>query len=809
MDAFLQEVRSALRALRARPRFAAAFALTMSLGIAANTAIFSVVHAVLLRQLPYGDPGRLYGLWNQRTDGGREGLSIPDFEDLRAAGTALESAGAAQFVGMNLTGDGDPERIFVARTSNGFFETLAVAPSLGRPFMPEEIESGAHVALLTDAFWRRRFAADPGTIGRSIVLGDDTYEVVGVLPPGFLFPGRSGELAIPLALELDPRAHRRADAFLRAYVRVRPGAAAGTAAAQLTEKLKELARKFPDDNARKQAALLIPVADELVGQYRSMLALLLGAVALVLLMTCANLASLMLAQAEARRREFAVRSALGAQGNRILRQVLLESVVLAIAGGALGVFLATHLTRGLVALSPRQIPRMGETGVDGTVLAFALAVSLGSGILAGLLPAFHASRTSPLEGLGDGRASPGPASTRSRRLLVATEIACSIVLLSLAGLLARSFAQLQDLDVGFERKHVLMARLALPPGRYKDAAALSRFAQDVRDGLRGIPGVTEVATSHSLPFSGVLSTVDFTVEGRPPPRREEIPELNYHMVSPGLFRTLGIRLLAGREFDERDGPGAPAVIIVSEKLASTYFPGEPAVGQRIRIDDGAQTPRLVEVIGVAADVAHDAVEGPRTNHAYVPLAQVQPNAVTYARNMFLVVRTAGDPLASAKQILAAIRGIDSLLPASTVQTMDQAAANVLAPRRFSLLLVEVFGGFAFLLAALGVYALTSFTVERRSRELGIHLALGAAPRRLVAGTIADALRPAVAGLCVGLACALVAGRFAAGMLYRISPFDPLALALPILVLTAAAAAAAWIPARRVAAIDAMNALRAE
>jgi putative ABC transport system permease protein len=809
MDAFLQDVRSALRALRARPRFAAAVILTLSLGIGANTAIFSVVHSVLLRQLPYGDPGRLYALWNQRTDGSREGLSIPDFEDLRAAGTALESAGAVHLLGMNLTGEGDPERIFVARTSAGFFETLAVAPALGRPFMAGEIDSGAHVALLTDALWRRRFGGDPSALGRSIVLGDESYEVVGVLPRGFLFPGRSGELAIPLALRLDPRANRRADAFLRAFARVRPSASPETAAAQLTDELKELARKFPDDNARKQAALLVPVADELVGRYRSMLLLMLGAVALVLAMTCANLASLMLAQAEARRREFAVRSALGAVRKRVLRQVLIESVVLAILGGALGSWLATHLTRGLVALSPQQIPRMGESGVDGMVLAFALALSLGSGILAGLLPAFQAARTSPLEGLGDGRASAGPSGARSRRILVATEIACSIVLLSLAGLLARSFAKLQDLDVGFERKHVLTARLSLPPGRYNDAAALARFAQDLRDRVRGVPGVTEVATSHSLPFSGVLSTVDFTIEGKPLPRREEIPELNYHMVSPGLFRTLGIRLLAGREFDERDGAGAPAVIIVSQKLAATYFPGQPVVGRRIRIDDGAQTPRVVEVIGVAADVAHDAVEAPRTNHAYVPVAQVQPNAVTYARNMFLVVRTAGDPLASAKQVLAAVHGIDSLLPASNVQTMDRAAANVLAPRRFSLLLVEVFGGFAFLLAALGVYALTWFTVERRSRELGIRLALGAAPRRLVSDTIADALRPVLVGLCAGLACALAAGRFAAGMLYRISPADPLALALPVLVLTGAAIAAAWIPARRVAAIDAMNALRVE
>src|SRR3954470_18888094 len=524
MDAFLQEVRSALRELRSRPRFATAFVVSLSLGIGANTAIFSVVHAVLLRRLPYADPARLYALWNQRTDGGRESLSIPDFEDLRAAGTALESAGAAQFVGMNLTGDGDPERIFVARTSSGFFETLAVAPALGRPFMAEEIERGAHVALLTDALWRRRFGADPGAVGRSIVLGDDSYELVGVLPRGFLFPGRTGELAIPLALRLDPRANRRADAFLRAFARLRGGASPGIATAQLTGKLKELAQKFPDDNARKQAALLVPVADELVGQYRSMLLLMLGAVALVLVMSCANLASLMLAQAEARRREFAVRSALGAVRNRVLRQVLIESVVLATLGGALGAWLAVHLTRGLIALSPQQIPRMGESGVDPTVLAFALALSLGSGILAGLLPAFQAARTSPLEGLGDGRASAGPASARSRRILVATEIACSIVLLSLAGLLARSFAKLQDLDVGFERKHVLTARLSLPPGRYKDAAALARFAQDLRDKVRGVAGVTDVATSHSLPFSGVFSTVDFTIEGRPPPRREEIPE---------------------------------------------------------------------------------------------------------------------------------------------------------------------------------------------------------------------------------------------------------------------------------------------
>ncbi|MFN2550271.1 MAG: ABC transporter permease [Myxococcales bacterium] len=809
MDTVLQDVKAALRSLRARPGFSLAAILTLGLAIGANTAIFSVVEAVLLRQLPYRDPDRVFSVWNLRTDGDREPMSIPDFQDLRAAATQLEGMAAVQFVGVNLTGDGDPERIFAAFTTGGWFETLGVRPALGRFFLPAEIDEGAHVALLTDALWRRRFGADPRAVGKQLVVGDDSYEIVGVLPRDFLFTSRVAEVAVPLSLKKDPRASRRANAFLRVVARLRHGATAQAAAAELTSTLHELARRFPVDDARKQAVLLVPAAEELVGQYRSMLLLLLSAVALVLLVGCANLVSLMLAQGAARRREFAIRAALGAVRGRLLQQVIVESLTLAIAGGAIGVGLARVLTGVLIALSPQQIPRIAESGVSVPVLLFALAVSIASGVASGILPALQAGGVSPLEGLGDGRASPGPAAARTRRVLVAAEVALSVVLLTLAGLLARSFARLQGVDPGFDAAHVLTARLSLPPSRYKDAAALARFAFDVRERLAALPGVVASGTVHSLPLGGVLSTVDFWVEGRPPPRREEIPQVRYHMASPGLFRALGIPLLSGRDFDDRDTPGAPPVVIVSKRLADQFFPGQSAVGQRLRIDDGAAEPRLVEIAGVAGDVAQDSLEEPRTFHAYVPLAQITAGAVTYARNVFLVMRTSGDPFAAAPSLLREVRAIDSLLPASSVRSMEQAVATVLAPRRFSLVLVQSFGAAALVLAALGVYALTAFAVTQRKRELGIRLALGAAPAALLRATVFQSLRPALAGLCGGVTVALVAARLASGLLYQISPRDPVALAAAVIALGTAATLAAWMPARRVARIDPVEALRTE
>ena len=809
MDAFLTDLRGALRGLRSRPGLALAAVLTLGFAIGANTAIFSVVEAVLLHALPYADPERVAVAWVERSDGDRESVSIPDFVDLRAGGSSLEAMGGMQLLGMNLTGEGDPQRVMAARISDGWLAALGVRPQFGRPFTAAELQEGAQVAILTNALGRQLFGSEATALGRTVVLADESYEVVGVLDPGFVFPNRTGDLLVPLSLTRDPRASRRDAAFLRVVARLRPRISLESAAAQATATLRELARLYPAENGRKRSVLLVPVADELVGQYRAMLFLLLGAVGLVLLIGCANLVGLMLAQAAARRHEFAVRSALGAARGRLLQQVLIESVLLSLLGGLLGVFIAAHLTRFLIAVAPQQIPRIAESGVSIPVLAFALLLSVGSGLLSGLFPAFHASLANPAEGLGDGRTSPGPASARVRRLLVGAEVALSVVLLSLAGLLSRSFERLHRIDPGFEAAHALTARLSLPPSRYKDAASLARFAADVRARVRVLPGVVEVGTCHALPLAGVLSTVDFTVEGRPPPRREEIPQLHYRMASPGLLRALGVPLKAGRELDDRDRAEAPGVVIVNQRMAEALFPGESAVGKRLRLDDLAPQPRLVEIVGVAGDTANASLEEPRGFHAYVPLAQVPAGAVTYARNVFLVVRTAGDPLLAAPSVLRELRALDSLLPASSVRSMEQAVEAVLAPRRFSLTLVQLFGVSALFLAALGVYALTAHAVAQRKREMGIRLALGAAPGGLVGATILQAMRPAAIGLLAGAVAAVVAGRLAAGMLYQVSPGDPLSLTLAVGVLAAAAAVAAWVPARRVARVDPVDALRAQ
>jgi predicted permease len=809
MDAFLVDLRAAARALRARPALTLVALLTLALGVGATTAVFSAVHAVLLRALPYADPEALHAVAVERTDGGREPLSIADYLDLRDAGV-LAATGAYTEGGVNLTGDGDPERLLWTRAAAGFLETLGVRPALGRGFTAEEASGGgARVALITDGLWRRRFAADPRVIGRTIHLGDEPHVVVGVLPADYLRPGGPADIVVPFDLERDHRRARRENSFLRVVGRVDARTPPEAARAGLAALAARLAAAHPETNARKRSFVMTPIADELVGRHRAMLGLLLAAVGVVLLVTCANLAGLMVAAAARRRGELALRVALGAPPGRLLRQLLLESVLLAAGGGALGLAVAGWGVELLAALSPAQLPRLREARLDGAVLAFAAGISTLTVVLFGLAPALRAARTPALAVSSDDRSGPSAGATRARRLLVAAEVALSLTLLVVAGLLVRSFSRLGDVDPGFQPARALSLRLSMPPTRYRDRAAMVRFAAELRARLRALPGVVEAGSIHVLPLSGVLSTVDFTVEGRAPASRAEVPQLHYRMVGPGSFAALGVPLVAGRDFSEADGDRAPAVAIVNRRLAERHLAGRDPLGARLLLEDGGATPRAVTVVGVAGDVLEAGLDGAAHLVAYVPLAQVPDAAVTYARNPFWVVRTAGDPAAVARPVIAAVHALDAMMPASQLRTLAEQVAASLAPRRFNLQLVAGFAAVAVLLAALGVAALTSALVAARRRELGVRLALGATARGLVRFAVADGLRPVLAGLAVGLAGALAAGRLARGLLFGVGAADPLTLGAAAALLAAVGGLAAWLPARRAARTDPLTALRGD
>ena len=810
MDSLLQDVKAAFRALRTRKGMVALAVATLALAIGANTSIFGVVHAVLLDQLPYRDPDRLAIVWALHVSGEREVLSILTVEDYQAQTRTLERIAAWFEQGVNLTNEGDPERLLAARVSAGFFDVLGAPAALGRTFTPDEYGGGgAQVTVLSDALWRRRFGADPAVVGRSIRLADESYQVVGVMSPRFLFPGARAELAIPLDLGAEPRRAKRDNAFLRAIGRLAPGVSRERAERQMSEVARDLAARYPESSSRQVGVVLPALADEMVGNFRGQLSLLQAAVGLVLLIACVNLALLLLASASSRSKEMAVKAALGAGRGRLARQLFIESMLLALAGGAVGAALGAAGMRALVAMSPTQIPRLGQAHFGAVTLLFTFLAAAVTALLFGLGPALSVSQSAPHQALGDGRSSAPPRALRVRRLLVVTEVALSVALLAVAGLMVRSFRALLDVEPGFRPAGTLSMRIGLPPGRYPDRASIRRFQERFRERLLAVPGVSEAGSVQVLPLSGALSRVDFTIAGRPPPRSEEVPQLDYRMVAPGYFRAAGIPLLAGRDLGELDGSDGPAVGVVSRRLADRFFPGKSAVGERLMVDDGNPVPRMVEIVGVAGDVHEVGLEVEPGSTMYVPLAQVPERSMVYGRNLFWVVRSRGEGALLRRGATEALREVDGNLPASTVLTLDEVLARSVAPRRFNLLLVDLFALAAIVLAGLGVYAVNAQAVAQRRRELAIRLALGAAPRSLQGLVLRAGMAPVLAGIGVGLLGALALGRAVSGLLYRVHPADPLVLGSTSMVLVAVALLAVTLPARRATRADPIGALAPE
>jgi putative ABC transport system permease protein len=806
------DVRYAFRALRSEPAFTLAAISTLALSLAANTSVFTVVKSVLLAELDMRDPGRLVAVRAMRNDGGEYPWNIPNFLDLRDTSQVLDGAAAYGGWNANLTGDAEPVRLFGVRVTGNFFQMTGVRAVAGRTLEPADDTPGRNkVVVLTYGLWTRRFAGDPTVVGRSIQLNGEPYTVVGVLPRSFTFRNLTAEIASPLAPDADPtRAVRGGTAFLSVYARVKPGIPPSAVQTDLDGAVATLRQRYPVENARYTGVKIVPMREDITGSVRPMLTVLLGAVALVLLIACANISSLLVARASRRRRDLAVRAALGASPARIARQLIVEGILLSSAGGVLGVVLAHWGVALLLAVSPIDLPRAAEVGLDGGVLAIAAAVSLACGVLFSVLPAWQAGNPDLIETLRAGGRSAGAnaATARFRGAIVIAEVALSLVLLSGAGLLLQSFARLTASDPGFRAENVVTARLALPITRYRTPANIANFHDRLYERLAALPQVTGAGAISILPLSGPLASADFTIAGDPPPSDKDKPSTNYRMIDGTYFAAMSIPLLRGRGFSEHDNENAPPVAIVSQALARRYWGDRNPVGTHILLNDRPSGARDVEVVGVSGLVREQTLDQPPTPCLFVPLAQVQPHLVRFAaNNMFWAIRTRpGAALdAEVRRQIHQVDGDVAALLAPMQFYLDKSSGT----QRFSLRILAAFALAALLLAASGLYALVSYSTAQRTREIGVRMALGARAPQVAGLIMRQGMSLVAIGVALGAAGSWAASGYLSTLLFEISAHDPATLAVAAMAMLAAGAAACYAPVRRALSADPMRALGSE
>ena len=797
MDTFLQDLRYALRTLRRNVGFTTAAVLTMALGIGATSAIFSVVNGVLLRPLPYEAPERLVMIWGTYPDFGRTATSLPDFLDWRAQSRTLEQMAARHGTTFNLTGAGEPEQLAGERVTANFFPTLGVAPAIGRNFTPDEEEPGrGGVAILDHGYWQRRFGGDPAVVGRTLTLNGRPHTVVGIAPPGFRF-WEDADVYAPIVR--DTTANRRSE-FLTVFGRLVPGATVEQASAEMKTVLARLAELYPASNESLRSEV-IGMHEDVVGTVRPALLVFMGAVGLVLLIACANVANLLLARAAAREREMALRAAIGAGRGRLVRQLLTESVVIALLGGAIGLLLAYWSLDLLRAANVELLPRLEEVAIDGTAVIFALLVSAATGLLFGLAPAARLSHAALQGALKEGgRGASGGAVARFRSALVLGEVAVALVLLVGAGLLLRSFDKLNRVELGFQPQGVLTYNVALPPARYEQPAQLPPVYDRLLERTRAIPGVAAVSVSNGLPMGGA-GYASFTVEGRAPlPDSNE--DLQPFRVSTEHFRVLGIPLKSGRLFTDGDVEGAPRVAVVNEEMVRRYFDGRDPLGRRVTFGNPADTAaQWWTVVGVVGDVAQEGVTARPYAQLYRPIAQAP------ARSLTVAIRATGNPMAVAGPARAALKAVDAELPLSGLRTMEDRIAADLARPRVSMLLLAGFAVVALVLAAIGIYGVIAFAVSQRTREIGIRMALGATTGDVQQLVVRQGMTPVLVGVVVGIGGALLLTRFMSSLLYGVGATDPATYAGVALFLASVALAASWLPARRATRVQPVEALR--
>lgn len=813
MQTLLQDLKYGLRMLAKNPGFTAVSVLTLALGIGANTAIFSVVNAVMLRPLPYPQPDRLVSVISTVLRDNRDSnASYPDFLDWRARNHVFDEMAVFRTENFALIGSGEPVHLSGAVVSADLLSLLGVTPILGRPFVSEEdkpgMVNGSSPAILSHGLWQRQFGSDPTVAGRTIDLDGRAYTVIGVMPSGFQFPTQAEPVDLWTTIAVDTKpgggmATQRGAHYLDAIARLKPHATLGQAQAEMTAIVSVLNKEYPENMPR--GARVVPLLDHLVGRVRPALAVLLGAVGCVLLIVSANVANLLLARATTRQREMSIRAALGASRGRVMRQVLTESTLLACVGGSLGLLLALLGTDTLIRMSPVNIPRLTQFNLDGRVLAFTSLVSLLTGLLFGLAPAVYGFKSDLAQSLKEGGrgSSEGAHGGRVRGTLVAGEVAVALVLLVGAGLLIQSFLRLERVLPGFDPHHVLTVRLDSPASY--DQARQMEFFERVLEGVRTLPGVRSASGVFGLPFSEVYAKTGFDIEGRPIAKADR-PVTNYMAIKPDYFRTLGIPLREGRDFTLRDDLKAPPVAIINETLARRYFPHQDPIGQRIQpgISNGyGDKPPMREIVGVVGDVKVSSLAADPQAQCYVPLAQSPIGLMT------VVVRTDGDPLHLAPAVRSSVAALDKNVPAYNIRTLDQSLAQSVAQPRFITLLLGIFAGLAVVLAAVGLYGLMAYSVVQRTHEIGVRIALGADRAHVLKLVAGQGLTLTLAGIVIGLGGAFGLTRLLSSMLYGIRPSDPLTFALAAVLLTAVALLASYIPARRATKVDPMVALRYE
>ncbi len=802
MSQALQDIRYGLRRLWKAPGFTLAVVTVLALGIGVTTAIFSVIDAALLRPLPYPEPERLVVV---RDVQGQDEVvaSYPEYLDWKRNTEVFSDLGAYWTMSYALTGTAEPETLQAVRMSASVPRMLGAVPRVGRAFTPgDDVRGSERVVLISERLWKRRFGGDPGVLGRAITLGDRPYTVIGIIPSGrratvptALAQALEFDLWVPLQCDLEsapPGLH-----FLEILGRLRPG----LDLAQADERIAAFAHRLQETGASEHGIHLFSLERLVIGDSRPLFVALAGAVGMVLLIACTNVANLLLARSAVRRREIAVRAALGASRGRLVRQLLVESLLLALFGGGAGVLVAWAGVAGLRALGPASVPRLAEAMVDARLLAFALGLSLGTGLLFGLLPALRASRADLGEVMKEGArgTAGGPARDRLRGSLIVAEVALSFALLLGAGLLLRSLERLLAVDKGFDAGHVITGTLDLSPTRYPEAPQQVAFFRDLRERVKTLPGVQAVAFVNNLPLAGGTNG-EIAIEGKEFPQDAQ-PMAEKRIATPGYFDVLRTPVLARRAFTERDVAGAPVVVVVNKTFAERYFPGESPLGKRVAFlwdITGMQ-----EIVGVVADVREQALHQPAAPAIYIPLAQ---RPMDYA---YLVVRTTGDPTRLVPTLRRAVTSLDRNMPIGEVRTLEEVVAQALAERRLAMALFGVFSVLSLALAALGLYAVISYMVVQRRQEIGIRMALGAQAEQVLRLVLGQGLALIAAGVIVGAIAALWLGRFLAGLVFGVGTTDPVTFLGVALLLATTALLASMVPALRAARLDPASVLRSE